>query len=284
VGLSQGDFEIFDNGVRQKVDRVISESIPVDVALVLDVSGSLTGQPLVQLKEAALAFLTALAPGDRAALVTFSQEVVVPQSLTADLSAVRKAVTEMRAAGTTALYDATYVALHLRIPDQTRGVAVVLTDGADNASWLTADRVGQATEHSDVVVYGIAAHEAVPTARIPEAMSTPRTLGMARGGAAVLEAAAPPPISGLPQYRFLERLAATSGGRLFDASFAALHETFAGVLKDIRARYLLTYYPSNPTPGWHALEVKLTRGRANVTARRGYWVEAAPGQRSRESP
>jgi VWFA-related protein len=229
----------------------------------------------VQVKEAALAYVTALAPRDRAALVTFSQEVVVPQSLTADLSAVRTAVTEMRAAGATALYDATYVALQLRIPDQTRGVAVVLTDGADNASWLTADRVVQATEHSDVVVYGIAAHEAVPT---------PRTLGMARSSSAVVEAAAPPPVSGLPQYRFLERLATTSGGRLFDASFAALRETFAGMLKDIRARYLLTYYPSNPTPGWHALEVKLTRGRANVTARRGYWVEAAAGQRSRESP
>jgi hypothetical protein len=66
---------------------------------------------------------------------------------------------------------------------------------------------------------------------------------------------------------------------LFDASFAALHETFARMLEDIRARYLLTYYPTNPTPGWHALEVKLTRGHANVTARRGYWVETARSPR-----
>jgi hypothetical protein len=41
----------------------------------------------------------------------------------------------------------------------------------------------------------------------------------------------------------------------------------------MRARYLLTYTPQGVTsPGWHPLKVKLQRGRADITARPGYFV------------
>jgi Ca-activated chloride channel family protein len=260
-GLSKADFELFDNGVRQVIERADTDNVPLDAWLVLDVSSSLRGKPLVQLQEVAGAFVAALAPGDRVGLVTFSHEVLVPQPLTGDRSALRAALGQLQARGGTALYDATYVALQLRRPGDTRGVALVLTDGADNASWLTADRVLEAARRSDVLLYGIGVNEETPTPRITnEPFRLPET--------AVL----PPAFADLPQYRFLRGLAGVSGGAVYDASFATLQATFAHVLADIRARYLLAFYPSNPTPGWHTIEVKVGDGRDEVTARRGYWI------------
>ncbi len=68
LGLTKDDFELFDNGVRQEIEFVRREREPVSVALVLDVSDSVVGTPLNQLKAAADAFLRGLGPSDRAAL------------------------------------------------------------------------------------------------------------------------------------------------------------------------------------------------------------------------
>jgi len=265
AGLSKAQFEVFDNGVPQTIERVVTDNVPLEAWLVLDVSNSLRGQPLIRLQEAALAFAAAFAPGDRAGLVTFSHEVIVAQPLTDDLSAVRTALSRLRASGATALYDATYVALQLRRPSDARGVAVVLTDGADNASWLTAERVLEAARRSELVLYGIGVNDAAPAPRI--SVGPIRRLG---------SAGVPSAFADLPQYLFLRGLAAESGGAVFDASFATLRETFARILADIRARYLLTYYPTEPKPGWHALEVRLKGVRGEVAARRGYWVAPGP--------
>jgi VWFA-related protein len=239
AGLSKADFDVFDNGVRQTIERVEGENAPLEAWLVLDVSSSLEGQPLVQLQAAASAFVAACAPGDRAGLVAFSQDVVVTQPLTGDLAAVGRALSQLRAAGATALYDATCVALQLRHSSTTRGVAVVLTDGADNASWLPAERVLELARRSDLVLYGIGVNDAAPAG--------PRISGdPLRHPESV---AARPAFADLPQYRFLRNLAAVGAGAVFDASFATLRETFARVLAEIRARYLLAYYPTDPTPG-----------------------------------
>jgi VWFA-related protein len=172
--------------------------------------------------------------------------------LTPDLDAVRHALRGLSASGATALYDATYVTLRLRQPSNTRGVALILTDGFDNTSWLTADRLVQLAERSDLLVYGVS-------------ISPPTYDGIPSG-------TREPP--GTPQFRFLRRLADATGGRVFNARWSELKTTFAGILRDIRTRYLLTYYPTSTAPGWHKLDVKLTGARGDVTARNGYWVAA----------
>ena len=63
-----------------------------------------------------------------------------------------------------------------------------------------------------------------------------------------------------------------TGGRLFEASSERdLRARFLDVLGDIRARYVLSYAPRGGSAGWHALEVKLKRGKGDVLARPGYW-------------
>jgi Ca-activated chloride channel family protein len=254
TGLTERNFVITDNGARQQLLPVSAEQAPLDAWLVLDTSGSV-GAELPQLVRAGRAFVDGLSARDRAALIGFSDTVRVPQMPTSDLEAVRQAFEALESRGATALYDATYVALRLRQPSARRGVVVVLTDGYDNSSWLAADRLVELAERSDVIVYGVAVTPGVRDASRSDSREPPRT----------------------PQFRFLRGLADASGGRVFDAGWSELESTFAGILREIRTRYLLTYYPTSTAPGWHRIEVKLTGVKGDVIARRGYWT-SRPGQ------
>jgi Ca-activated chloride channel family protein len=255
-GMTARDFVVYDNGVKQELQPVAAEHVPLEAWLVLDTSDSVRPK-LPQLVQAAWAFVDGLSTRDRAALIGFSQTVVVRQILTGDLDAMRHALRALESKGTTALYDATYVALRLREASNTRAVAVILTDGCDNTSWLTADRVVTLTERSDLLIYGVSLGPGLYN----------------RYGDFGVESDREPRRT--PQYEFLRKLAEASGGRVFNATWAQLKEAFARILTEIRARYVLTYYPTSATPGWHKLEVKLTGAKGEITARRGYWVAAA---------
>ena len=65
-----------------------------------------------------------------------------------------------------------------------------------------------------------------------------------------------------------------AGGRTWSAtSDSQLRDLFWRALEEMRARYLLTYYPRGvQRPGWHAVKVTLKNGRADITARPGYFV------------
>ncbi len=253
-GLTEADFAIYDNGARQALQPVLVEEQPLEAWLVLDTSASVAPR-LSQLVQAATSFIDGLKPRDRCALITFSDSVDVRRAPTSDLAGVRRAVGALDTSGITALYDATYVALHLREPGPVRGVAVVLTDGYDNISWLSADQVVESAKRSDSAIYGIAVADlsSLDAAKWAGQRREPRDT---------------------PQYWYLRQLAELSGGRVFDATWSELRQTFADILHEIRARYVLSYYPTSTAPGWHALEVKLTRARGDVRARRGYWVQS----------
>ena len=240
AGLGPADFEVRDNGVRQKIDTVLYEAVPLDAYLVLDMSESVAGEKLPDLRAAAHLFLDRLTSGDRAALVTFSNRVSLVRPLTTDLTGVEISLNERSGAGSTALRDAIYATLRLRVPDARRAVLVVFSDGMDNMSWLSGDDVVDAVRRSDVVVYGVVA----VTGR------------KARGS----------------DNSLLRDATERSAGRLWTAEAGGLQKAFAEVLRDIRTRYIITYYPTGvPGEGWHTLEVKLTHARGDVMARPGYF-------------
>jgi VWFA-related protein len=253
-GLTLDNFIVFDNGVKQRLEGLIAEQVPLDAVLVLDTSGSLARNRLSQLKSAAGAFLDGLSPQDRLSLITFSHQILVRCPLTADRSAVRSVLSFADSRGATALYDATYVALRLSQAGNHRVVAVVFTDGLDNASWLSQDRVVDAATRSDVVIYGVTLSDDVSPANVSPAN--------------VIR------VENQSSYTFLRSASEATGGRLFPAATGdKLRDAFARVLQDIRARYLLRYSPEKITPGWHKLEVRLQGAKGEVTARRGYFVE-----------
>ena len=235
AGLDADDFEIRDNGVRQRIDLVSFERIPLNLILALDVSASVSGERLTHLRQAAAAVLRDLRPADQAALVTFGDAVVIHGSLTHGFAAIETALARARPGGRTALLDAIYAAVVVGEADAGRALVVVFSDGVDTASWLTSSQFLRTAQRSDAVIYGV-------TAR----------------GATTL----------------LRDLAHATGGNVLDvASTADLQATFRTVLDEFRHRYLVSYTPTGvSSTGWHALAVKVKQ-RANgvlVKARPGY--------------
>jgi len=259
-GLTAANFDVFDNGARQRIDKVTLEQVPLEAYLVFDVSGSVEGPKMEQLVSAASAFLDGLTPADKVALVTFAGTVDVRQQLTADLGAFRRALSEVKAGGQTALYDAALRAIALRQRNDNRALVLILTDQHDNASNATQKQVIDLAERSDVIAYGVLADQ-------ESAAIGP----IGRGGIGFRQ----PQIQF--QIGFLRSLADTTGGRVFRTSAGLrLEDAFALVLDDARTRYIITYRPDRLSPGWHKLQVKLVGAKGDVVARRGYFVSTPP--------
>ena len=263
AGLTRADFDLRDNGVAQIVTDVSAETLPLNLISVLDLSGSVTGAPLANLKDGLTALIDALAPADRAALVTFSERIELPTPLTGDKALLRRLVAGVKSGGKTSVIDATFAGLALREADDGRTLLLLFSDGRDTSSWLTARTVLEAARRSDVVVYPV-------SVRMTNSLNMQVTGGHARDD------------EGL---RLLDAFADDTGGRMFYAEGeGGLRKTFLDVLAEFRQRYVLSYTPAKvPADGWHTIEVKLRGRSGQVKARRGYFAAApaaTPGTRS----
>lgn len=115
------------------VRRIPNEDL--EVALVLDTSGSMQGDPLREAKAAALDFVDQMPPGVRIAVVGFGDHPVVVSEFSTDVAATRAAVTSLGAAGETALYDGLVTAAALfGSTEGSRRSVVLLSDGGDTVS------------------------------------------------------------------------------------------------------------------------------------------------------
>jgi Ca-activated chloride channel family protein len=258
-GLTAENFEIRDNGVRQEVRLVSLDSVPVAVLLVFDTSASVAGEALGDLRAAGHAVLDSLHPGEKAALITFNQEVAVRMAPDADLARVHDALDHVRAHGATALYDAVYMALALPT-DGARSLIVLFSDGEDNSSWLQAAEVRATAERADVVLQAVGATDTRAT--------------VVRGRTGPVSSNPSLRRSASPRVEELRRMAELTGGRFWKAEKTEeLKDTFLRILDEMRTRYLLTYQPTGVEPtGEHELDVRLKGAKGKVRARRHYTV------------
>jgi VWFA-related protein len=159
-GLTAADFEVADNGVPQRIE-LATTAASVKVVLVLDTSSSVAGESLEHLKAACHALFQALRPPDTAALLTFSERLVLHARDEGNVAALEAAVDRVQADGRTALRDALYAGLSLAAPDTSRTLMILFSDGLDNASWLPAPALLDSLKRSTVVVYPVDASSSV---------------------------------------------------------------------------------------------------------------------------
>lgn len=268
--LDVEDFRLFEDGIEQKVDRLIDESAPFHTALIMDVSHSSTFVR-ADIENAALAFLESLRPEDEVMVLSMSSVIRVDTELTRDRGRLRSAIVQsaLRASSLyrmqwdrtqtmgTRLYDAidlTVTERLSRIPG--RKAILLFTDGVDTGSRLATARSSVARiEESDVLVYAIRYDPPRPKSGYRDADAA-AAAAYARGA------------------QYLQELAAGSGGRVFDALRGSdLRQAFSLVAEELRHQYTLCYYPAGPLKeGFHRIQVTVERSGVKVRARPGYRI------------
>jgi len=255
TGLTLNDFELLDEGVPQKIEQLYVEQLPVNVIMVLDTSGSVDGERLTSLKRGASTIVKRLRRSDRAAVVAFSHRLDLRAALTGDRQALQTSITALTADGSTALRDAAFAGLALRVANATRTLLLVFSDGVDTASILDETRVLEIARRSDATIYGIAARDRPLLPANASRFQRSATRGMAT------------------DEEFLTKLARETGGRLLHADQDRdIERTFERVLEEFNSRYIIGFAPAATTQGWHRLEVRLKTRKATVLARRGYFA------------
>jgi VWFA-related protein len=236
AGLSATDFEILDNGIPQEIHYVtLQTQAPISTTLVFDMSRSVAGSLLENLKNAARRFLDDLKKEDYAALITFNNAVILGSAPTRDFARVRQALDQAQAFGNSSLIDGSYAGLVLAESRPDQPLIIIFSDGRDTFSWLTADSVLETAKRNDAVVY------AVSTAR-----QSDKT--------------------------FLSDLTKLTGGSLLEVkSNKELAAAFLTILDEFRQRYLIAYTPNGSSEiGWHKVEVRVKRPTAKISSRPGY--------------
>jgi VWFA-related protein len=234
------------------IDLVSDE--PINLVLVLDISGTMSGPGITAAKDAASNFIVGLAEGDRVAVITFNDEITTIIDYTTDHQAARDQITMVdakRNAGT-CLYDAAYQAVQMSasLPSGRRAV-ILLTDGVDEK----ADRSICSTHTQDDVI-NLASSDST---RVPVF-----ALGL---GQKIDE-------------KILERQASMTGGRyLHTPENSQLGAMFNRLAELLRSQYILRY-TSVAGPGAHTLAVSANYLNATDNDIRNFLLPALPTRAS----
>lgn len=243
LGLSAADFDVIDNGVAQEVADVSYGKAPIDLTVALDVSLSVSGRTLDDLRRALVQLMRDLQPADRLKLILFNARVARVVDFTTDVRAIERAVQSATAGGGTSLFDAISVALISASDPDRRQLVVVFTDGLDSSSTTDYDVLLDVAKRTHAMV----------------TLLTPAANDAETNGSRERHIA-------------LGRLAAETGGWTMSTSGADLSGDFKNVLDEFRSTYLLHFIPRGvERRGFHTLSISVKRPAVMVRARRGYF-------------
>jgi Ca-activated chloride channel homolog len=257
-GLTEDDFEITEDGAEQQIAHFSRYQLPLAVALVVDLSGSI--MPFLRpLRYATMTALRSLKPEDQVALFAFTDRVDRLVELTRDKERIADQIAGFSAGGSTNIngaLDAAANYLRGQAP-QSRRVIILVSDNVPTASTISSDRVLDAMLEADVSLYGLK----VPGENPWEARMAAR---MNRG-----------------RLGDVAKMAESTGGEIFDVQKeGSLYVAFEALINRLKTRYTLGYYPTNTARDgrFRRLSVRLTPrwgkpGRDyTVLARRGYFA------------
>lgn len=291
TGLQQRDFQIFENGVQQKVEYFQSVEQPFSVILMLDVSPS-TRFKIDEIQNAAISFINQLRRDDRVMVIAFDQRVQVLSPLTNDKRILQNAIRQAQFGDGTSLYEAVDVVIkqYLRRIEGRKAV-VLFTDGVDTTSRRASyQSTIREAEETDALFYPIRfdtyndMNAGGTTYPNPYPRRQPTGIGdiigiilgggnvrIGRGGGSGSAG------STRAEYetgkRYLEDLARNSGGRNFEAH-NNLEAAFSGIAEELRRQYSIGYYPETEgKPGERRqIRVRVLRPNLIVRAKTSYVV------------
>ena len=231
AGLSSADFSVFEDGVRQDVSYFAAGDVPLDMAILLDTSASMSERMAI-VHKAAERFVATLRPGDRVMVVDIKDTTRVLHALSPDIKGAVSAIQGTQASGGTALYNALYVtfkelmkAHHNSADEMRRQAIVVLSDGRDTASLMSFDDVMDVAKRSGIAAYTITVQPRLA-----------RRLEDGSGGTRILSA-----------WEFaMKTLAQETGARpFFPLDIRELDGVYGSIATELASQYAIAYTPKN---------------------------------------
>lgn len=281
TSLTQNDFAIFEDGVRQPISQFEPTNAPFSLVLLLDVSGStINFRP--QIKLATQRFLDALAPEDRVAVIQFNAKTKRLINFSVNRNKIAYAIDLAEGAGETYLYDALNYALkELEKEGKRRKAIVVLTDGLDTEMRNVDRRIVAKAQTDEEALAAIKPDASAPLTTILNAAD--------RQGVTIYPLALPsgdpkrlpipgPDITGIyaaARIR-LQSLAKRTGGRLTEINrLDQMARLYREVAADLRTLYTVAYRAPSDRPRdgkWHDIRVEVTHPELIARTRPGYYA------------
>ena len=275
-GLKAGDFVLEDNGVPQKI-RVQEEMDTAPVALVVAVeqggASVLEFDKLAKMGPLLDVFLTD--PRSQAALVGFDSVPHLLEDYTHNGDRINADLEQLQPGdGGAAILDTVNYAVSLleTQPKDFRRVLLLISEERDHGSKHTKPaQLIQKIGESDVLVLSVSFSPALAELSHDVKDSSPDQATMNMVSALVMAIRA-------FKKNVAKEVAEMSGGEyttfIGDKRFEARVMSAA---KDARNRYLITFSPTNLTPGLHTIRVRTTQDYgARIVARANYWLDAQP--------
>jgi Ca-activated chloride channel family protein len=242
-GLPREDFEVLDNDKPQPLTVFSNEVQPITVVMMLDTSGSMTGN-LGILKDGAEQFLLRLLPGDRARVGDFNDKIQMLSPMSGDRDELIASLANIDFGYPTRLYDAIAEGLNEMQGIEGRKVVLVLTDGDDTYSKTRFVTVRDRAEDDEVMVYAIG---------LP---------GQDYVGGRLVRTMA---------YPVLKKLSDATGGGYFELKKTdQLTSTFTRIALELHSQYLIGFSQESRDGKTHKLSVRVKRPGMTARARKTY--------------
>jgi VWFA-related protein len=294
-GLRKDDFVVYEDDVRQAITHFSADRVPVSLGMVIDTSGSMSGEKIEAARGALGRFIYELLDDrDEVFLYRFSDAPVLLQGWTTDRRMLSRALGELKAGGGTAMYDAVAEAVPMASHGRhAKKALVVISDGNDTSSRIGIRDLRTVIRQSEVLVYavGIDGEGEVRTRTTPAWPPPPRRPipgpipfpggGPRRGGPGPWLPGERLQVFGGPRQTAgddrvnvaaLRDMTDDSGGRTEIVRWGRdLGPATASIADELSKQYDLGYTSTLPRDGrWHTIRVELREGAYRVRARRGY--------------
>jgi Ca-activated chloride channel family protein len=249
--LDQTAFSVYEDGRAQPIALFRRDDVPVSLGLLIDNSGSMRALRS-KVEAAALAFARACNPRDEFFVVNFADTPHLDVPMTGDVQALEIGIARVDAIGGTAMYDAldlaqTYTNQHA---SRDRKALVVITDGNDNASLTSLNRVDAGAQRADVVIDAIGLFQDASSSTAKRARHD------------------------------LDRLTNETGGVVYyPASIQEIEPAVLDLARQIRTQYTIAYTPVNQRLDGSYRSIRVTahgRDKLAVRTRPGYRAAPAP--------
>ena len=247
LDLPQRAFHVYENGVEQNLNAFRNEDVPISLGLIIDSSASMQDKR-DRVNAAALALLEASNREDEVFLINFSENPSLDVDYTGDLATMKKGLARIHSNGGTAMRDAIRAGIeHLKDRKKDKKVLLVVTDGNDNASVESLERLMRIAQREEVLIYaiGLLGDE------------SPRAAEKAR--------------------RDLDVLAQATGGQTYyPADVAEIARIAPRIAQELRNQYTLGYTPANPEADglFRQIRVVVDAPGVQIRTRSGYYAAA----------